>query len=59
MYMQPSYVVPTDALSVEPPYVEMTDKLAVTVTTNLFLVHNSLLSFNIEENGFMKIIQAS
>ena len=37
----------------------MTATLSVTVTVTLFLVTNSLLSFNLEENGSMKILRAS
>ena len=40
------------ASAVEPPSVEMMATLAVTVTSTLFIVPNSLLSFNLEENGF-------
>ena len=29
------------------------------LTATLFIVHNSLLPFNLEENGFMKILRAS
>ena len=47
------------AQAVEPTYVEMTATLSVTVTVTLFLVTNSLLSFNLEENGSMKILRAS
>ena len=46
------------ASSVEQSSVEMTATLAVTVTETLFLVPNSLFSFNLEEKGFMKILQA-
>ena len=47
------------ALAVEPPCVEITATLAVPVAATSFLVLNSLLSFNLEENGFMKILRAS
>ena len=47
------------ASEVEPSYVEMMDTSAVSVTATLFLVPNSLLYFNLEENGFMKIIRLS
>ena len=57
--MQPSSVGPMAALAVEPPSVEMTATSAVTLTATIFLVPNSLLSFNLEENGFMKILQTS
>ena len=46
------------ALAVEPSSFGMMDTSAVTATANVFLVLNSLLSFNLEENGFMEILQA-
>ena len=52
MYMRSSSVGSMNASVVELLFVDMTDTLAVTVTATLFLVPNSLLSFNIEENGF-------
>ena len=58
-YMQPSSVGPMAALTVEPLSVEITVASEVTVTANLFLVPNSLLSFNLEGYSFMKILQAS
>ena len=57
--MQLSSVGLMAASAVEPSSVGMMDTSAVTATANLFLVPNSLLSFNLEENGFMKILQAS
>ena len=57
--MQPSSVGPMDVLAVEPPSIEMEATLAVTVTETLFLVPNSIISFNLEENGFMKILRSS
>ena len=48
-----------DESAVEPSSVGMMDTSAVTATANLFLVPNSLLSFNLEENGFMKILRTS
>ena len=54
--MQLSSVGPTDASAVEPPSVDIMATFEVTVTATLFLLPNSLLSFNIEENGFMKIL---
>ena len=59
MYMLPSYVRKMAALSVELPSVEITATFEVTVTATLFLIPNSLLSFNLEENGFIKILRAS
>ena len=47
------------ASAVEPPSVDITATLTVIVTATIFLVPNSLLSFNLEENGFMKILRAS
>ena len=47
------------ALAIELSYVGIMDTSAVTVTTTLFLVPNSLLTFNLEENSFMKILQTS
>ena len=58
-YMRPSSVGLVAALAVEPPSVEMTATSAVTLTATIFLVPNSLLSFNLEENGFMKILRKS
>ena len=56
----PSSSVSMMALSsVEPPSVDMTDTSEVTVTAILFLLPNSLLSFNLNENGFMKRLRAS
>ena len=57
--MQPSSVGLIAALAVEPPSVGMMATSTVTVTSTLFLVPNSLLSFNLEENGFMKILRPS
>ena len=57
--MQPSSVGPMDVSAVEPPSIEMEATLAVTVTETLFLVPNSIISFNLEENGFMKILRSS
>ena len=48
-----------DASAIEPSSVGMMTISAVSVTETLFLVTNSLLSFNIEENGFMKILPPS
>ena len=56
---EPSSVGLMDASAVEPTSNEMTATSAVTVTSTLFLVPNSLLSFNREENGFIKILRAS
>ena len=56
--MRPSSVGTMDASAVEPPSIEMTAKSAVTVKSTIFLLPNSLLSFNLEENGFMKILRA-
>ena len=47
------------ALAVEPLFVYITTTSTVTVKETLFLVPNSLLSFNLEGNGFMSILQAS
>ena len=58
-YIRPSSVGPMAASAVEPPSVEITTTLAVTITATLFIVPNSLLSFNLEENGFMNILRAS
>ena len=58
-YMRLSSVGTMAALAVEPPSVGMMATLAVTVTETLFLVSNSLLYFNLEKNGFMKILRAS
>ena len=44
--------------AVGPISVEMTATSAVTVKETLFLVTNSLSSFNLEGNGFMKILRA-
>ena len=57
--MRPSSAGPMTALEVEPPSVGMMATLAVNVTATLFLVPNSPLYFNLEENGFMKILRAS
>ena len=43
-----------DASEVEPQSVEMTATSEVTVTATLFLVPNSLLSFNLEETVLWK-----
>ena len=58
-YVRSSSVGPMDALTVEPPYVDMMATSSVTVTETLFLVPKSILSFNLKENGFMKILGAS
>ena len=47
MYMRSSSVGSMNASAVELLFVDMTDTLAVTVTATLFLVPNSLLSFNL------------
>ena len=57
--MRLSYVGLMSESEVEPPSVEMTAALAVTVTATIFPVPYSLLSFNLEENGFMKLLRAS
>ena len=57
--MRLSYVVLMAELAVEPSYVGIIATLSVTATETLFLVPNSILSFNEEENGFMKILQPS
>ena len=57
--MKTSSVGTMAALEVEPPSVEMIATSAVTVTSTLLLVPNSLLSFKLEENVFMKILRAS
>ena len=57
--MRPSSVGLMDASAVEPPSVGMMATSAITVTSTLFLVPNSLLSFNLEENGFIKILRPS
>ena len=57
--MRPSYVGLMSELVVEPPSVVIMATSAVTVTETLFLVPNSLLFFNLEENGFMKILRSS
>ena len=54
--MRPSSVGMMAALEVEPPSVGMMDILVVTVTSTFFLVPNSILSFNLVENSFMKIL---
>ena len=46
------------ASAFEPSSFGMMDTSAVTETANVFLIPNSLLSFNLEENGFMEILQA-
>ena len=46
------------ALAVEPLFVYITTTSTVTVKETLFLVTNSLSSFNLEGNGFMKILRA-
>ena len=51
--MRPSSVGSMDALEVEPPSFGMMATLSITVTKTLFLVPNPLLSFNLEENGFI------
>ena len=58
-YTLPSFVGLMAALEVEPLSVGMMDTLAVTETATIFLVPNSLLYFNLEENDFMKILQTS
>ena len=45
--MRPSSVGSMAASAVEPPSVEMTATSSVTVTVTLFLVPNSILSFNL------------
>ena len=50
-YMQPLYIGLMDSSAGEPSYIGMMDTSAVPVTENLFLVTNSLLYFNLEENG--------
>ena len=57
--MRPLSVRLMAALVVEPSSVEMMATSAVSVTATLFLVPNSLLSFNIEGNGFVKILRLS
>ena len=57
--MKPSYFGLMSALAAELPFVDMTATSSVTVTATLFLVPDSILSFNLEENGFMKILRAS
>ena len=52
-YMRLSSVGLMSASVVEPPYVGMMATSEVTVIETLFLVPNSLLSFNLEENGFI------
>ena len=56
--MRPSSVGPMAASAVEPPPLEITATSVVTVKSTIFLLPNSLLSFNLEENGFMKILRA-
>ena len=51
--MRPLSVGLMDASAVEPPSVGMMDTSAVSVTETLFLIPNSLLTFNLEENSFM------
>ena len=50
-YMQPSSIGLMAASAVDPPSVWMMAAFTVTVTATLFIVPNSLLSFNLEENG--------
>ena len=57
--MRPSSAGPMVASAVEPPSVDMKTTSAVNVTSTIFLVPNSLLYFNLEENDFMKILQTS
>ena len=54
--MRPSSVGMMVASAFEPPSVGMMASSAVTVTAIIFLVLNSLLSFNLEEICFMKIL---
>ena len=58
-YMRSLSVELMDASSVELSSVRMMDTSAVSVTATLCLIPYSHLSFNLEENGFMKILRAS
>ena len=53
---EPSSVGMMAASALEPSSVGNMDTSSVTKTSNLFLVPNSLLSFNLEGNSFMKIL---
>ena len=55
-YMQPSSIGMMAELAVETPSVRITATLEVDVAATLFIVPNSLLSFNLQGNGFMKIV---
>ena len=57
--MRPLSVGLMSALAVKQSSVGMMATVEVTATAITFLVPNSLLSFNIEENGFMKILRPS
>ena len=57
--MRPLSVGLMSALAVKQSSVGMMATAEVTATAITFLVPNSLLSFNIEENGFMKILRPS
>ena len=59
MYMRPLSSRLMATYEVEPSSVEMMDTSAAAVTETLSLVPNSRLSFNLEENGLMKILQLS
>ena len=54
--MRPSSIGMMAELAVETPSVRITATLEVDVAATLFIVPNSLLSFNIQGNGFMKIV---
>ena len=58
-YMRPLSVGLMDAWIVKPSSVGMMATLAATVTSTIFLVPNSLLSFNLKENSLMKKLQPS
>ena len=50
--MRPSSVGQMAASAVDLSSVGMMDTLEITATSTLFIVTNSLLSFNLEENGY-------
>ena len=58
-YMRQSSVGMMAASEVEPPSAEMTTTSVVPVTETFLIVTYSLIYYNLEENGFMKILRAS
>ena len=58
-YMQPLSIGMMAALAVKPSSIVIMATVKVTAKETLFLVPNSHLSFNLEENSFIKILRTS